>query len=58
MDRAGFVEVPDFADCVAAREGEVRNDRGQLRLFLRPEAAAAWTCPTVSIPGRQKTGPE
>jgi hypothetical protein len=58
MERAGFVEVPDFADCVADREGEVRNDRGLLRLFLRPEAAAAWTCPTDSIPGRQKTGPE
>jgi hypothetical protein len=45
MGRAGFVEVPTFAECVAETHGAVSNDRGQIRLFLRPEQAAGWDCP-------------
>ena len=45
MDRAGYVEVTSFADCVADVHGVAANDRGQIRLFLRPSQAAAWDCP-------------
>jgi hypothetical protein len=45
MERVGFVEVPSFAECAADAHGVVSNDRGQIRLFLRPRLAAAWDCP-------------
>ena len=48
MSAAGFVEVPGFAECVEGGYGSVRNERGQIRLFLRPRSAERWACPTVS----------
>ena len=45
MQRAGFAEVPGFAACANKVHGSVSNDRGQLRLYLRPDQAAAWSCP-------------
>ena len=46
MQQAGFVEVPGFAACAKQLHGSVSNDRGQLRLYLRPDQAAPWSCPT------------
>ena len=47
MGKAGYTEVPTFGKCANSLFGSVKNNRGQLRLYLRPEKAVTWQCPVV-----------